>query len=329
MSKVGQDKARVVLFCGLSNAGKTTILNIFTKGDVFKTSPTIGKTVSNLPVDDMNFRIFDLAGQKRFRDEIIPLLPFADIIIFVIDASNKRQIREANEEFQRILDNSNKRLTPICILRHKADKKYITSEKTIIKKLDLDKIIDRNWKLLSTSAVTLVGLVDLYKWILQETAGIEPKIQIDKKHEEGIGFHYPCPMMREQDNMTYCLNKDAFIETDLQNYGFHEEVTKMVLEALPDLKKECLETTGKLICPDFCIRKKKEVILRCPVTNYQIETRKIKISVKRYTDAVMLSKIYGQKIGEEICRECIYKILTSPGIILSEEDIRSLKKSFL
>jgi hypothetical protein len=136
-------------------------------------------------------------------------------------------------------------------------------------------------------------------------------------------------MMRDEEGSTYCLNRDEFIETDLQNYGFHDEVSKMVLEALPELKQECLESTGKLVCPDFCIKKQREKILRCPVTNYQIMTRGIKVSVKRYEDAVILSKIYGQKIGEDICRDCIYKILLSPDTILSEEDIKSLKKTFI
>ncbi len=330
MSNEGQEKARVVLFCGLSNAGKTTILNIFTKGDVFKTTPTLGVSLSTLPIDDMNFRIFDLAGQKRFRDEIIPLLPFADIIVFVIDSSNKRQLNEAKGEFDRIIENTNKRLTPICILRHKSDKRFTISKKSIINKLELDKVIDRNWNVLSTSAVTLEGLIELYKWILQETIGKEPDFTLDMKEEEEYTFHYPCPMMRKSvDRSTYCLNRDEFIETDLQNYGFHDEVSKMVLEALPDMKKECLETTGKLVCPDFCIKKRREKVLRCPVTNYQIITRGIKVSVKRYEDAVILSKIYGQKIGEDICRDCIYKILLSPDTILSEEDIKSLKKSFI
>jgi small GTP-binding protein len=328
MSIVGQDKARVVLFCGLSNAGKTTITNIFTKGDVFKTSPTLGMDISNLPVEDVNFRIFDLAGQQRFRNEIIPLLPFADIIIFVLDASNKRQIRDATTEFKRILENSDKRLTPICVLRHKADKRSIISEKSIITKLGLDKILDRNWNLLSTSAVTLEGLADLFKWIVQETIGKEFDIPLDKKEEANLIFHYPCPMMNQVDGDTYCLNRDEFIETSLQSFGFHDEVSKVVLQALPDMKKECKETTGKLICPDFCIEKKREKILRCPATNYQIVLKGIKVSSMRYTEAVMLAKIYGQKIGEEICRECIYKILLSPDTILSDEDLRNLKKVF-
>jgi small GTP-binding protein len=329
MPKEGQEKAKVVLFCGLSNAGKTTILNIFTKGDVFKTTPTLGVSLSTLPFDDMNFRIFDLAGQKRFRDEIIPLLPFADIIVFVLDSSNKRQLKEAKSEFSRILENTNKKLTPICILRHKSDKKYIISKKTIISKLNLEKVIDRNWTILSTSAVTLEGLIELYSWILKETTGREPDFSVDMKEEEEYTFHYPCPMMRDAEGSTYCLNQDEFIETDLQIYGFHDEVSKMVLEALPEIKEECLEATGKLICPDFCIRKRKEKILRCPVTNFQIKTRGIKVSVKRYEDAVILSKIYGQKIGEDICRDCIYKILLSPDTILSEEDIKNLKKTFI
>ena len=110
MFEVGKEKTKVILFCGLSNAGKTTILNIFTKGDVFKTAPTLGISLSSLAVDDFKFRIFDLGGQEKFREEITPLLPFADIIIFVIDSHNKTEFPEVALEFHRILDNSDKKL---------------------------------------------------------------------------------------------------------------------------------------------------------------------------------------------------------------------------
>jgi len=316
--------------CGLSFAGKTTILNIFTKGDVFKTAPTLGVSLSTLAVKDMKYRIFDLGGQEKFREEITPLLPFADLIIFVIDSSNKKQFKEVVKEFHRILENSTKKLTPICVLRHKSDLKKTMKESYLITKLKLKGVLDRRWTMLSTSAVTLDGLRDLYKWIYEETVGEIPEFKLEMKKEEEYSFHYPCPMLKElDDKSTYCLNHDEFIETELTSFGFHEEVNKMVLEVLPDLRKESLENSGKDICPDFCILKNGEKTLRCPVTNYELETRNIRVSQKRYEDAVILAQIYGQKIGNEICRECIYKIILSPDSILTEEDLRDIQKILL
>ncbi|MGC9780985.1 MAG: GTP-binding protein [Candidatus Heimdallarchaeota archaeon] len=327
MSKDRNVKTKVVLFCGLSNAGKTTILNIFTKGDVFKTAPTLGVSLSTMSVKDMNFRIFDLGGQEKFREEITPLLPFADLIVFVVDSANRKQMSEVSKEFKRILSNSNKKLIPICVLRHKSDLKHAIKENTLIKKLGLKTVLNRNWNMLSTSAVTLNGLKDLYSWILQETIGEEPDFKVDKKIEEEFSFYYPCPMLKDMDNgSTFCMNKDEFIETELQSYGFEDEVSKMVVKVLPDLRKESEANSGKLICPDFCILKNGEKIIRCPVTNYRLQTRGIKVTQKRYEDAHFLSQIYGQKIGSEICRECIYKLIISPDTILSDEDIKSLKK---
>ena len=326
----GKDKAKVVLFCGLSYAGKTTILNIFTKGDVFKTAPTLGVSLSTLAVKDMKYRVFDLGGQEKFREEITPLLPFADLIIFVIDSSNKKQFKEVKKEFHRVLENSNKKLTPVCILRHKSDLKKTMKENYLINKLGLKGVLDRHWKILTTSAVTLDGLRDLYRWIYEVTTGEVPEFKIEKKREDEYSFHYPCPMLKELDGgTTYCLNRDEFIETELTSFGFHEEVNKMVLQILPDLRKESFENSGKDICPDFCILKNSEKILRCPVTNYRIETRNIKLTLKRYEDALVLAQIYGQKIGNEICRECIYKIILSPDSILSEDDLREIQKTIL
>ncbi|MHA1461692.1 MAG: hypothetical protein ACTSQ0_01250, partial [Candidatus Heimdallarchaeota archaeon] len=106
------------------------------------------------------------------------------------------------------------------------------------------------------------------------------------------------------------------------------EVNKMVLQVLPDLRKEALESSGNEICPDFCIKKNGEEILRCPVTKYQVETRGIKVTLKRYEDSLVLSQIYGAKIGNELCRECIYKLIISPDTILSDEDLKQIAKTF-
>lgn len=329
MLSKGKEKSRVILFCGLSNAGKTTIQNIFTKGDVFKTAPTLGVSLNTLSFKDMNFRIFDLGGQERFREEITPLLPFADLIVFVMDAGDKKRFDEVRSEFKKILRNTGKKLTPICVLRHKADLSKTMKERYVINKLGLKSILDRPWNIFSTSAVTLDGLLEVFKWIYEQTVGEKLDFIVDKKKEEEYSFHYPCPMKKEFDNgSTYCLNRDEFIETESTSFGFHEEVNKMVLEVLPDLRKESLENSGNEICPDFCIKKNGEEVLRCPVTKYQIETRGIKVTLKRYEDSLVLSQIYGAKIGQDLCRECIYKIIISPDTILSEEDLRQISKSF-
>ncbi len=329
MSLVGKEKSQVILFCGLSNAGKTTILNIFTKGDVYKTAPTLGISLSTFKVKDMNFRIFDLGGQEKFREEIIPLLPFADAIVFVIDGADVKRFKEVQNEFQRILKNSKKKLTPICVLRHKSDLKKVMKTNVIISKLGLKRVINRHWKVISSSAVTLEGLKELYDWILEETIGETYKFEIPRKKEDRYTFHYPCPMLKEMpDGATFCLNQNEFIETQRLIFGFHEEVNQMVLKAIPELRKESFETVGIDICPDFCIVINNEKYLRCPVTKKIIETRGIKCSVKRYEDALILSQIYGRKIGTDICRECLYKIILAPETILNEEDIKHLQKTF-
>ncbi len=207
--------------------------------------------------------------------------------------------------------------------------RFLMKEKYVINKLGLKGILNRPWDVFSTSAVTLDGLLDVFKWIYEQTSGEKLEFIVDKKKEEDHSFHFPCPMKKEFENgTTFCLNRDEFIETEATNFGFHDEVNKMVLKILPDLRKEAIENSGNEICPDFCIKKNREEILRCPVTKYQIETRGIKVTLKRYEDSLVLSQIYGAKIGEDLCRECIYKIIISPDTLLSEDDLRQLTKSF-
>jgi GTPase SAR1 family protein len=281
-----------------------------------------------MAIDNLKFRIFDLGGQKTFRDEIINLLPFADMIVFVIDSADRKRLDIVAKEFEKILKNTDKKLTPICVLRHKSDLKNAIKVPDLIEKLGLKGVLDRNWNVLSTSAVTLDGLKDLFSWIYKQTTGEVPEFLLDFKRDAEYTFHYPCPMRKELDTgSNYCLNQDGFEETELTCFGFQDEVNKMVLKVIPDLRKESLKTSGKDICPDFCILKNGEKILRCPVTMKQICTRGIRVSLKRYKDALVLSKIYGSKFGEDICRDCMYKIILSPDTILSEQDLKDLKKS--
>lgn len=327
MFQNGREQSKVVLFCGLSNAGKTTILNIFTKGDVSKTAPTIGIALDTLSFDEVNFRIFDLGGQKKFRGQINSLLPFTDVLVFVVDGKDKNEekLDEIKNEFQRILKKTQKRLTPICVLRHKSDLSNIISEEKLIETLGLDKAIDRTWKLITTSAVTLEGLQSLFEWLYKQVVGRAPEFKIQKKLEQEVSFHYPCPMMREVDRgVTFCLNQDEFIETELIAFGFENKVNKMLLKVLPELRKESLESKGKDICPDFCILEQGKNILKCPVTGLKIETRGITVDLERYENALALSQIYGAKIGEDVCRECFYKIITSPECILTKEELEEI-----
>ncbi|MBD3190102.1 MAG: GTP-binding protein [Candidatus Heimdallarchaeota archaeon] len=327
MFRNGREQSKVVLFCGLSNAGKTTILNIFTKGDVSKTAPTIGISLDTLTFDDVNFRIFDLGGQKKFREQINHLLPFTDVLIFVVDGKDKtkEKLAEIKNEFQSILKKTQKRLTPICVLRHKSDLSHIISEEKLTQTLGLNRTLDRTWKLITTSAVTLEGLQDLFEWVYEQVVGRQPQFKIQKKLDQKVSFHYPCPMMREVDEgITFCLNQDEFIETQLLYFGFEQKVNKMLLEVLPELRKESLETTGKDICPDFCILEQGNNVLKCPVTGLKIETRGITVDLERYENALALSQIYGAKIGEDVCRECFYKIITSPECILTQEELQDI-----
>ena len=196
----------------------------------------------------------------------------------------------------------------------------------MITKLNLEHIIDRSWNIISTSAVTLEGLKDLFGWVYEQaTGGKDPQIYFEKKIEGLFSFHSPCPMMRKLDGgTTFCLNQDGFTETELIGFGFEEKVNRMLLGILPELRKESLEHSGKDICPDFCFLKPGEKILRCPVTDEQIKTRGIIVDLKRYEDAYALTQIYGARFGQDLCRECFYKIIISPDCLLSEREIKEL-----
>ncbi|TFF85101.1 GTP-binding protein [Candidatus Heimdallarchaeota archaeon] len=324
-----ETKSSTILFCGLSNAGKTTIHNIFTKGDIQKTSPTLGISISSFSFEDFKFRIFDMGGQENFQSEISDLLPFANLIVYVIDSADRERIDKSKKEFHRIINETQKSLTPICILCHKSDLKDVLSVEEITEIFEIEELFNRTWKIIESSAVTLEGLKGLFDWMYELTTGEKPKIKLEEKWDEDLGFFYPCPMLRKlESGGCYCLNQDGFEEVELISFGIEKEVSKMVMGIIPELREESLENSGLDVCPDFCYSKEGENVIRCPVTKLIIQTRGIIVSEKRYKDAVILSKIYGAKFGQDYCRECIYKIIISPDTLLSEEDLEEINFSY-
>jgi GTPase SAR1 family protein len=58
-----------ILVIGLDNSGKTTLINHLKpkKASTFEVTPTVGFQVEELKKNNINFTIFDMSGQGRYR----------------------------------------------------------------------------------------------------------------------------------------------------------------------------------------------------------------------------------------------------------------------
>ncbi|CAM9448638.1 unnamed protein product [Heterosigma akashiwo] len=58
-----------ILVVGLDNSGKTTLINHIKpkKATTFEATPTVGFQVEEFSKNSLNFTIFDMSGQARYR----------------------------------------------------------------------------------------------------------------------------------------------------------------------------------------------------------------------------------------------------------------------
>ena len=105
-------------FVGIDNAGKTTIIDVFTKQKMTKTIPTVGVNLEQVTFSEIDFHlnILDMGGQKSFRLLWVDYLNTVDIVLYVIDASDHERLDEALKEFQNMLILTEANDIPILVL---------------------------------------------------------------------------------------------------------------------------------------------------------------------------------------------------------------------
>ena len=171
-SIVSTKKKSLKLFVfGLDRAGKTSILERLRQKQFVQTKRTLNLNLLKFVLDNVNLVAWDLGGQIGFRRAWRNYLKEPDILIFVVDASDKDRIKEAKGELWRILDYQESMGIPLLILGNKKDLDGKMATNDVIKGLDLESINNRDWKIYQTSAVTGEGIYDGFQWIFQKIIG--------------------------------------------------------------------------------------------------------------------------------------------------------------
>lgn len=107
---MGNSEGKLILV-GLDNSGKTTILSRILDPDRLNTeiTPTIGFKKETFTREGIDFEVFDMSGQSKYRgfwqDNAKYSSNRVDGIIFVIDASDKLRINVARSELEMLLEN--------------------------------------------------------------------------------------------------------------------------------------------------------------------------------------------------------------------------------
>ena len=95
-----------VLFAGLDNAGKTTILYQLKLGEVITTIPTIGFNVESVLKNNKRFDLWDVGGNEKIRHLWLTHASNYNYIIWTVDSTDRERIELSCSELHRVLANS-------------------------------------------------------------------------------------------------------------------------------------------------------------------------------------------------------------------------------
>jgi len=91
-----------IAIVGLDAAGKTSVTNVMKDGASENTEPTMGFNTETLQAGKRTLKIFDMAGQRTSRELWSVYLGPVQMVIFVIDASDRMRLSEVCEELQSV-----------------------------------------------------------------------------------------------------------------------------------------------------------------------------------------------------------------------------------
>jgi len=156
---------RVIMF-GLDNSGKTRLLLRLTSTDIpYEYSTTEGFNIRTLRCGECELNIWDIGGLCTLRPYWIKYLKNADIMIYVIDSTDRKRFLEAGFELARLLNEKALHRVPLLILCNKRDLPASADATEISVLLCLQNICGRHVRIQDCSATTGLGLDEGLDWI--------------------------------------------------------------------------------------------------------------------------------------------------------------------
>jgi len=168
-----------LLFLGLDNAGKTTLLHVLKNDRLAQHMPTLHPAKEELTINKISFTTVDLGGHHQARRVWKDYFAEVDAIVFIVDSGDNLRFGECKGELNSLLEDDQLVGVPILILGNKIDRPGAVGEDGLRQMFGLagqttgkgqiarHKLQRRPLELFMCSVLNKTGYAEGFRWLAQ------------------------------------------------------------------------------------------------------------------------------------------------------------------
>ncbi|KIJ54278.1 hypothetical protein M422DRAFT_154018 [Sphaerobolus stellatus SS14] len=157
-----------ICIVGLQAAGKTSMVNVIGANQFSEeVVPTVAFNLRHLKRGGVKLKVWDVAGQAKFRSTWQRYCSGVDAVVFMVDSSDRNSLPTARFELHSLLSQSTLNGTPLLVLGNKNDLPEHAEVDELIRVLYLDKINNRPVSCYSCSMKNQHNLDIVLKWLAE------------------------------------------------------------------------------------------------------------------------------------------------------------------